>query len=613
MADGDVRFSVIDAMLDHADEAIRNLAFEAIDAMLETSQVSSSFQTDFGTRHQHREWRWRTVEQRTAWFEGAYGRLESVSASDGVPANKARSIIATNARSNVNAGMGARTVAGMRAVRPTAYWDTGWRAANEVLHFDRKGLPDDIRSSFEELELELRPKKIDDCFEAFVLGEPWRHWHPRGNDRRHTREVQLLARGCGVAVAKSGEDISSWIRRATGAEHGLGPIAFGRGLASRVPDLDELWSLAVAAFRGLSRNERGPALLKGIIEAAWQRDRAWTEGRLIEIAADADLAEHTIALSPRDAFDAAAVDRLINGMTNGTMPPERVGGLMYGGVSAGIAASDLARLLDSLIDHPEGAVSALNVLFMRRFNDAQNKRPRHQEFDRIARRLLVDARLYESEGHRVDHELAGLARALFPDAELAHGIASAIVTADREQRWKARDLHELKKLLIEHHLQVVLDDFVAVDADDNLLDGLFDHRFADDSNLDGTPTLDKALILNWIGQDLQIRALKLASLVPYAISADQGASLSWSPLALAIMEAAPDPTAVLAEFESRFYSGVSTGPFYLRFERRLPLIDVLIEHQNPRVRSWARETRVRLEKSIKVWQDRERDEDSRFE
>ena len=42
--------------------------------------------------------------------------------------------------------------------------------------------------------------------------------------------------------------------------------------------------------------------------------------------------------------------------------------------------------------------------------------------------------------------------------------------------------------------------------------------------------------------------------------------------------------AVLAAFEHRFYSGVSTGPFYFRFERRLPLIDALLKDRNPAVR-----------------------------
>lgn len=612
MADGNARLSVIDALLDDPDGDTRDLALDALGVMLET-QISSSFQTDFGTRHQHREWRWATEGECAAWFDGAYSRLEALSASDSIASSRARSIIASTARSNTRAGMGTRTLAAIRTVRPPSYWDSGWRAANDILRFDRTGLPDDIRSSFEELERELRPRTLVACFEAFVLGEPMRHWHPRGHDRLHVRDVKLLARGCGAAVAGSSQDISCWLCRATCAGYGLGPMAFGRGLGSRVADLDRLWSQAVAAFRTLARNQRRPYLLAGIIEAAFRRDRAWTEARLIEVATDADLAEHSVVLLPRDALDSNAVDRLIDGLTNGTLPAVEISELMFGGRSAGIAAEDLARLLDSLIDHPEGAIPALNVLFMRRSCDAQDNRHPSSEFDRVSRRLLVDVRVYKSDRQRNDHELAELARSLFPDEVLAQGVVLAIVAADRERRWNALDLHELKKLLIDHHLRVVLDALAYGDTHGHARNSLLDSRFADESNLDGVAGLDQSLILSWIAEDPQSRAIKLAALVPYAVSMDHGVSLSWFPLALAIVDAAPDPIVVLDGFERRFYTGVSTGPFYLRFERRLPLVDAFLRHQNPALRKWARETRAKLEASIKHSQDRERSDDSLFE
>lgn len=613
MASGDARLAVIDEMIDDSDEAVCRLGLEALDAMLETGHVSSSFQPDFRTRNQHREWRWRTEEQRSSWFEGAYRRLEALAADDRRTSQRARSIVAGNARANAAAGIGLRAVQAMRMVRPSGYWDEGWRTVNEVLHFDRGGLPDDLRIAFETLENDLRPRLLEHSFEAFVLGEPWRHWHAGGSDRRHTRDVRLLARSCGVALAQSGISLAPWLRHATGAQQAQGPIAFGRGLVSRTDDLNSLWTLAVASFRALAPNARGPALLSGIIDSAWLRDPVWTEARLIEIAADLELAEYGVALSPRDAFDAAAIDRLIAGLGGGTIPPVRVGGLMYGGVSANIAVSDLARLLDRLIDHAEGAVSALNILFMRRLSDAQDKRPPAPELDRIARQLLLDSRLYDSDGHRVDYELGELARSLFPDAGLASGIIRVMLAAANEQRWNAGDLLELKKLLVTTHLEVVLDELVACAVDDHILDGLFDQRFSDDSNLGNSPTLDESTILAWIERDPQARALKLAELVPYAITTNGGNSLSWSSLALAIVSAADDPVAVLTTFAERFYSGVSTGPFYLRYERRLPLIDTLMNDRDPAVRNWARDTRKRLEHVIAHWQKREREEDSRFE
>jgi hypothetical protein len=242
---------------------------------------------------------------------------------------------------------------------------------------------------------------------------------------------------------------------------------------------------------------------------------------------------------------------------------------------------------------------------MRRYSDVQGHRQSASELNRIARRLLLDVRLYESEHHRVDHELA--------DAELARAIARTILTADPKRRWRASDLRELKRLLVEAHLEIVLDEIVDSAADHHIVDDLFDQGIADDSNLGDAVGLDEATILHWIESDRQARALKLAELVPYALTGDQGASLFWSPLALAIVRAAPEPIAVLCVFESRFYNGVSRGPFYLRLERRLALVDTLRDDRDLAVRRWASDARRRLEDMISRWQERDRERESRFE
>ena len=612
MAAGCARLAVIDELLDQVELPSRELAVDALDAMLESGNVSSSFDTDFGTRNQNSEWRWQTVRQRSEWFENVYRRLSAISAANTSLSDRARNVVAENARTNAASGVGLLTAQAIQDVRQAGYWDDGWRAVNDVLHFDRQGLPPEVRTAFETLEQDLRPKSLEQCFEAFVLGEPWRHWHPRGDERRHTRDVQLLARGCGVAAARSG-DLVSWLARATGAAHRQGPHAFGRGLASRTADLDRLWESAVAAFRQADPGARGPALLAGIIEAAWVRNRNWAQAHLAELAADPDLARFIVTISPPDAFDASWIDRLIAGLDSGLIPPEMVGGLMFGGISKEIAAPDLARLINRLIDHPDGAVTALNILFMRRFGDAQDGRPSTPELDPAARRLLADSRLYELEHDRIDHELAGLARPLLPDAELARAIARAILTADRSGRRHLPRLSDLKRLLIESNLEVALNEFVLADEEFGRIDGIFSTRFSDDSRLGEVVQLDEEIVLRWMEGDPQVRAPKLARLVPYATTADDGASLSWSPLAMAIVRAAPDPSAILKTFEDRFYSGVSTGPFYLRFVRRMSLIDQLRSDPDPVIRRWAAQTGTRLEKLIAQGQQQERDQESLFE
>jgi hypothetical protein len=113
--------------------------------------------------------------------------------------------------------------------------------------------------------------------------------------------------------------------------------------------------------------------------------------------------------------------------------------------------------------------------------------------------------------------------------------------------------------------------------------------------------------------DAQARALKVAHLVRYTVKDEDSGELRWSALALALVRLVPEPAVVLRAFEQRFFTGAGWGPFSLRFVRRRSLVATMLVDDDPRVRAWAREAGPRLEESIRRWDDRDRDRDSRFE
>src|SRR3546814_17175900 len=91
----------------------------------------------------------------------------------------------------------------MRAVRGAGYWEHGWRAINDTLHFiQRRPTSEDPAGGAKletliALERDLRPRSLDDFFDTFVLGEPWRHWHPNGSGRHMMRSSSTLSRAVG--------------------------------------------------------------------------------------------------------------------------------------------------------------------------------------------------------------------------------------------------------------------------------------------------------------------------------------------------------------------------------------------------------------------------------
>ncbi|MBB5985489.1 helix-turn-helix domain-containing protein [Sphingobium lignivorans] len=190
------RLAVIDRLLDDPDVAVRALGLEALDHMLDTDNLSSSFAPAFGSQARTSEWRPRGADY-IAWIDAAASRIQRIVETEPTLAARARSIVVQHLRAHAASGIEDKAIALARQIKPLGYWDEGWRSANDALHFGSR------TEALQAYEYELRPKNEEQFFEAFVIGEPWRHWHPAGKDQRHTRKVEVLARGLGPAACKA--------------------------------------------------------------------------------------------------------------------------------------------------------------------------------------------------------------------------------------------------------------------------------------------------------------------------------------------------------------------------------------------------------------------------
>src|SRR3546814_11166487 len=111
----------------------------------------------------------------------------------------------------------------MRAFRGAGYWEHGWRAINDTLHFiQRRPTSEDPAGGAKletliALERDFRPRSLDDFFDTFVLGEPWRHCHPNGSDRKLLRSASTLSRARGSALKRRHVPLERYLDRAASA------------------------------------------------------------------------------------------------------------------------------------------------------------------------------------------------------------------------------------------------------------------------------------------------------------------------------------------------------------------------------------------------------------
>lgn len=610
LADQTVRLDYIDRLLDDDSDVIASIGVKALDRMLET-YFSSPLDIDFGARTISGEWRPKSYE---SWCKAAFDRLIATAKNGGPAAPRAREVIAHSFRQQLSASGTTLPVNALRAVRGLGYWDEGWKAVTEALHFRRASFKPELIPGLLELERELRPRGTEELLEAFVLGEPWRHWHPSGREKRSTRDVARLSRRVGERVGRQ-RNISPFLDRAFASSGQTSIFEFADGIGRVVDDPDRLWAEARSRFAALGASERNPAVFAGLLAGIRRRDPAWVDATLDAATEDPLLGDSIVLLHVGVPMDAATMRRFSEALRAGTVPVTRFEALMYGGVSKTIPGAELATFLRKLFDAEGGALPALQVLHMRFFGDRQDKQPLSHDLVELAREFVIDPRSYHEDHGRHDHglmETVSIAMTGNRAGDIARGICRALAVKQSTRR-SSRDFTQLSALLLQRYPDVVLEEIFGRDVPDDIVEGFFGGSLRDGEDAVSRVGLDEAAALAWVALDPAARALRLADHVPYTVAAEGTSDLAWAPLARALIDASPDPVAVLERFEHRFWTGSGSGSFASRFIRRRPLIAAMRQHPERRVRNWARDAGARLEANVVRWDEREQRGASRFE
>ena len=617
LADQPARLLFLDRLIDDDEAPVRALAVESLDHMLDAGYFSSSLNVEFGAKARLTEWRPRGHDGYVSWFGAAYDRATRIATGDTPEAERAREIIADHFRDHLDIGLPDLAIDAMRKARGDAFWDAGWRAVTDGLQFSGKALAPAVHAEVLKLEQELRPKTVAACFEAFVLGEPWRHYHPQRSERHSIRNVRRLAKAVGVRLARTGEDPAPFLDRAMRAEGQNSTSEFAFGLARATDDLSRLWETARIVFAGIPASSRLAGVLSGILQGAAARDKPLAEAWLEAAVTDSLLAKHLVVLQLGVRLDEAAMERLSRALAHGEAPVWTFGFLHAGSVTKPVPAQALANFLDRLYEADGGIIPALQVLHMRMFGDRDDKVEVDPALILLGRKFLADARTFDEKHVREDHAIGTIAKVALAGED---GRQAAIATCRALRRqpepehYQSHEFDRLCTYLMKAHPRVVFDEIVAKGVRHDLLTRFFGGHARNDDDADQTKIrFEEVVAREWMLEAPDERAALLAELVPYSRRDNETGLLAWSPFALELIAAAPDPVPVLDEFADRFFSGSGSGPLSGRFVRRRPLVAVLLTHDDARIRKWARSASARLEDSIKRWDERDRDRQSRFE
>lgn len=593
------------------DESVRSIACRCLWKALKSRAFRSEYNFDFGARK--RDFGWKpTDEEKEDWYVrfidlSVKAVEESLLVAPGI-----KDVLARRFRELWAVAIKAGGVKDSlsRAVRSFAEsgcedgWKEGWVAIRKTIFFDGKKMTEADRNVLKGLEEVAGPRSPMSLLRVLLLGNHLGIVFSDASDSSEREgDAVELAKKFGKDLAKS-EPLSPEATRLVteGGRHGDSAVqyALGKSMAVHAHDVKKIWDALLEGFESWSEvEERNATVLKGYLEGVFERDVMLFNRLLDGAMGRPSLVGYVPFLQSCAPLDDLGRDRLLALMNR---PGVCAKNFEYGwGGRAGELLSDgsypderVASVLQGLLGMKDGAFAAIQVLSQYVFK-------RNSRVDRCLSEVafkVLEAVLLGMKDDNV--ELGRFDGLVYPVKRVIKFFLGPSAGVDVEDR-EIRARHIMQCLMDEVGPRLIF----LVPGFNKILGAFFgvqgkvalDFLVGDDGGVgaecrrfnlrqgglygDGdNPLIDLSLddLLQWCrskGSDCWIHA---ANAIPVILPVTEGWGESrwqWSPLAVALLDNAPNPCQVAEALVKRIHPDSLAGVTSQLLRERLPLLDRL--------------------------------------
>jgi hypothetical protein len=506
-----------------------------------------------------------------------------------------------------------------RAVAAQRFWSEGWIAVCDTLRFGlKKMLPDDA-ARLRALEELLRPDDLLQKARAYVSSKAWSaidiaNGEPdEGSEdagsasRRADKTTETLGREIGTKHNILDLLLPDLVRGDPGRRW-----QFGRGLAAGADQLPDMWGRLVDAFTVAPESERNIQVLRGFLQSAATRDAEVTAGLLDTAVGSPVLGPWFPVLQASVDIDKRGAERIEAALQLGLAPSWTYKYLTVGRAADPISTSSLRRMIFGIALLPKGYEVAVDILGMRIYSARDSGSPLDNELVQCGRELVRRC-TFDRSGQMLDYHLGEIVNACFVGDDAADDtiiVCRRFKEALSQHRAYMFDYPDLIASLFRVQPMIALDEFFGDPPENtrNLLIGDLD--FDRGNPLEVVPAES---LIAWAQIDPQVRFPRLASAITPFTKSDDKTDLVWAPIALRVLNAAPDRAAILAEFALQFQPSGWSGSLADILESRRALPRAFMADADPRVVAWARAQDAELGRLAELQRLRERRTDESFE
>ncbi len=595
----------------------REIATDAIEAMLDAVHITSSHDFSFGARPHGYGWEPSSAVDVQDWFARAFALIRRVASTGPAERERARQAVAGHFRELWSTGIHESLTALMRELAGTDGWPAGWIATNTALHFDREHMAPEVLERLLSLRAELAPKNLAQEIRSYTL--PQAHGlldvvdaleegETDDNAVHAWQRVDLKATSLGEAASTQDDVLQDVLPELIASADGRQWL-FGQGLGRASPHPHRHWELLHSTFSQAGEN-RNPAVLAGFLRGLRINNKALADEILDGALTDSALQAHFPYLLgfPQDDADG---DRLLAALTHEVAKPHMFRLRTATGGTGGLSVPKFCEVVGALASVEGGLMHALDELDGDLHQRKANKCDVPGELVRLARSLLskfqFDVRTPMS-AYRVN-QLAKLAFSGAEAAEAAAAFAGRFAAAMDDYRTHGDEYGELACTLFKLQPSVALDAFLSKPAKRRRFG--FRHRFVARHG----PVVQCApreALLAWVMTAPEERAALLAPEIDIFETAGD-AGLQLSSLAQQLLELAPQKAPVLAGFSTNFHPTSWSGSLAATLSPFLTLAEQLSRSADSEIAAWAAENMRRMQQRIETDRRFESVHEERFE
>lgn len=605
----EARAKIIEGLVDSEDQDKQELGLILLGAALETWDFSSSHDFDFGARPRNFGYQPKSRKETIHWYETFIGICTRLSLSGQPIAKQARKVLSDNLRGLwTNGRMFEVLENSAKQIQAQQAWNDGWIAVRGIIRYDSKSFKKEILERLHRIEKLLKPNELLERARTFALSD--RHSTFNLEDAFDDDEdalsgwkrVEDTIRNIGAQVAQNIVTLNALLPELVSTPN-TRLYSFGQGLAEGCSDKKEFWQIICTHFEKTPSEKRHIDVFLGFLSSCAENDPAFYNSTLDNLVRDDLLGEWFPIFQTTSTVDQRGVERLREAIDAGKAKMRMFQHLAWGRAHESISDDDLADLLKEILSKEEGIEVVIEILTMR-FHGPK------KEFTEYSRKILAIAREalsiypFPDKGERhnnLDHSLAQIAHICLNGKEgicAATQICQHLADASADYCMYAFHYPDLLKRIAITQPFVFLDVFL---GNDNIKDYNRRRMFRNDLERSKNPLnqISGDDLISWCDNDPKNRYPIITSAIQAFSEPPEINGFEWKPIVYSIFEKSPDLDVVLEQLSDMIRPTAWSGSRADILQKRSVLFQSLFQHDNAKIRAWARGKYAALQETIK--------------